>query len=198
MLMREVNHRVKNQYAVILSMIRETNKRAESPAAFERQVRERIMALARSHDLLVTGDWKGVSVFELLLSQAKPFGHEDRINMSGPSINLNPIAVQYLGIAFHELATNSAKYGVLSGDKGSISVSWEVAGSGASRTFRLTWAETDGPKVQTIGQGGFGSVVLKRVAPEAVGGTSNLECGPNGIVWTLEAPFAGVEATIAA
>ncbi|RWL42178.1 MAG: PAS domain S-box protein [Mesorhizobium sp.] len=198
MLMREVNHRVKNQYAVILSMIRETNKRAETPAAFERQVRERIMALARSHDLLVTGDWKGVSVFELLLSQAKPFGHEDRINMSGPSINLNPIAVQYLGIAFHELATNSAKYGVLSGDKGSISASWEVAGSGPSRTFRLTWAETDGPKVRTIGQGGFGSVVLKRVAPEAVGGTSNLEYGPHGIVWTLEAPFSGVEATIAA
>nr|WIE90780.1 PAS domain S-box protein [Mesorhizobium sp. WSM4875] len=47
-LMREVNHRVKNQYAVILSMIRETSKRAETPAAFERQVRERIMALALS------------------------------------------------------------------------------------------------------------------------------------------------------
>lgn len=156
------------------------------------------MALARSHDLLVTGDWKGVSVFELLLSQTKPFGNEERINMSGPSINLNPIAVQYLGIAFHELATNSAKYGVLSGDEGSISASWEVAGSGPSRTFRLTWAETDGPKVQTIGQSGFGSVVLKRVAPEAVGGTSNLEYGPQGIVWTLEAPFSGVEAIIAA
>ncbi|WP_352837882.1 PAS domain S-box protein [Mesorhizobium sp. M0830] len=56
-LMREVNHRVKNQYAVILSMIRETNKRSRNPDAFERDVRERIMALSASHDLLVSDDW---------------------------------------------------------------------------------------------------------------------------------------------
>ncbi|MGX9147985.1 PAS domain S-box protein [Mesorhizobium sp. 128a] len=198
MLMREVNHRVKNQYSVILSMIRETNKRAENPAMFERQVRERIMALSRSHDLLVTGDWKGVTVFELLLSQAKPFGDEGRISMSGPSVILNPNAVQYLGIAFHELATNSAKYGVLSGDDGAISVRWDLLGSGTQRMFQLTWKETDGPRVQAIGQGGFGTVVLKRVAPEAVGGKGNLDYGEHGIVWTLEAPLSAVEASIAA
>jgi PAS domain S-box-containing protein len=197
MLMREVNHRVKNQYSVILSMIRETNKRAESPAIFERQVRERIMALSRSHDLLVTGDWKGVTIFELLLSQAKSFGSEERISMSGPSIVLSPHAVQYLGIAFHELATNSAKYGVLSSNEGQISVGWNITGSGAARLFHLTWNETDGPQVQTTGSGGFGTVVLKRVAPEAVGGTGNLEYAPRGITWSLDAPLTGVEASIA-
>jgi PAS domain S-box-containing protein len=196
MLMREVNHRVKNQYSVILSMIRETNKRAKSPAEFEREVRERITALARSHDLLVMGDWKGVTVFELLLSQAKSFGNEERISMSGPSIILSPNAVQYLGIAFHELATNSAKYGVLSGDQGQISVAWNTTGSGASRLFHLSWTETDGPEVQTIGEGGFGTVVLKRVAPEAIGGKGNLEYGPHGITWSLEAPLATVETSI--
>lgn len=196
MLMREVNHRVKNQYSVILSMIRETNKRAENPTDFERQVRERIMALSRSHDLLVTGDWKGVSVLELLLSQTKPFGNEGRISVSGPSVILDANAVQYLGIAFHELATNSAKYGVLSGDRGAISVTWDVSGLGAERLFQLTWNETDGPGVRTIGQGGFGTVVLKRVAPEAVGGKGNLDYDEHGIVWTLEAPLTAVEASI--
>ncbi|BCH14983.1 hypothetical protein MesoLjLa_18340 [Mesorhizobium sp. L-2-11] len=196
MLMREVNHRVKNQYSVILSMIRETNKRAKSPAEFEREVRERITALARSHDLLVMGDWKGVPVFELLLSQAKSFGNEERISMSGPSIILSPNAVQYLGIAFHELATNSAKYGVLSGDQGQISVAWNTTGSGASRLLHLSWTETDGPEVQTLGEGGFGTVVLKRVAPEAIGGKGNLEYGPHGITWSVEAPLATVETSI--
>ncbi|RWK56424.1 PAS domain S-box protein [Mesorhizobium sp.] len=196
MLMREVNHRVKNQYSVILSMIRGTNKRAKSPAEFEREVRERITALARSHDLLVMGDWKGVTVFELLLSQAKSFGNEERISMSGPSIILSPNAVQYLGIAFHELATNSAKYGVLSGDQGQISVAWNTTGSGALRLFHLSWTETDGPEVQTLGEGGFGTVVLKRVAPEAIGGKGNLEYGPHGITWSVEAPLATVETSI--
>ncbi|WP_095204139.1 PAS domain S-box protein [Mesorhizobium carmichaelinearum] len=197
MLMREVNHRVKNQYSVILSMIRETNKRSETPSQFESQVRERIMALSRSHDLLVSADWKGATINELLAAQARPFPRGDVIDMSGPSLVLSPNAVQYLGIAFHELATNSAKYGVLSGDKGQIAVTWSVSGSRASRTFHLTWAETDGPMVQTIGHGGFGTVVLKRVAPAAVSGQGNLECGPHGITWSLEAPLAAVEASVA-
>ncbi|WP_258590104.1 PAS domain S-box protein [Mesorhizobium sp. AR07] len=197
MLMREVNHRVKNQYSVILSMIRETNKRSETPSQFESQVRERIMALSRSHDLLVSADWKGATINELWAAQARPFPRGDVIDMSGPSLVLSPNSVQYLGIAFHELATNSAKYGVLSGDKGQIAVTWSVSGSRASRTFHLTWAETDGPMVQTIGHGGFGTVVLKRVAPAAVSGQGNLEYGPHGITWSLEAPLAAVEASVA-
>ncbi|MEO9338563.1 PAS domain S-box protein [Mesorhizobium sp. SB112] len=196
MLMREVNHRVKNQYSVILSMIRETNKRSENPDDFERQVRERIMALARSHDLLVSADWKGATILELLMAQVKPFGDEDRIAVSGPPFTLTPNAVQYLGIAFHELATNSAKYGVLSANKGEISVAWEVDETPSGKRIRLTWNETDGPMVQSIANSGFGTVVLKRVTPQAVSGTGDLQYGPNGVVWTLEAPMAYVEASI--
>ena len=193
MLMREVNHRVKNQYAVILSMIRETNKRTDSGDVFERLVRERIMALSRSHDLLVSADWKGATIFELLLAQIKAFGEEERISMSGPSIVLSPNALQHLGMAFHELGTNSAKYGVLSGAEGTIAVSWDVIDG---KLFKLTWREEDGPEVQTIGkEGGFGSVVLKRVAPQAVSGTGDLALGPRGVTWTLEAPLANVDAS---
>jgi two-component sensor histidine kinase len=177
-------------------MIRETNKRSESPEAFERQVRERIMALSRSHDLLVSADWKGATIFELLLSQAKPFGNEDRISMSGPLLNLSPNAVQYLGIAFHELATNSAKYGVLSGNKGNIAVHWEVTGVGNEKQLTLTWNEADGPEVLAVAGGGFGTVVLKRVAPQALSGTGDLQYGSHGVVWTLSAPMQVVEASI--
>jgi PAS domain S-box-containing protein len=196
MLMREVNHRVKNQYSVILSMIRETNKRSATPEVFERQVRERIMALARSHDLLVSGDWKGATIFELVLAQAKPFGHEDRISMSGPSITLSPNAVQYLGMAFHELATNSAKYGVLSGSSGRIAVNWHIFDTEGKKHVRVTWSEDDGPEVKSVGNGGFGTVVLKRVAPQAVSGTADLQYSNSGILWTLEAPVAFVEASL--
>src|SRR5690606_33658641 len=83
LLMREVNHRVKNQFAVILSMVRETTKRAADPAELENQIRERIMALSRSHDLLVTSDWTGASLRDLVLEHLRPFGHEDRISISG-------------------------------------------------------------------------------------------------------------------
>lgn len=193
-LMREVNHRVKNQYAVILSMIRETNKRSESPDVFEKRVRERIMALSRSHDLLVSADWKGATVAELILDQAKPFGREDAITLHGPLVVLTPNAVQYLGIAFHELCTNSAKYGVLAGHTGSITLTWDVINQDGVRTFHLEWTEKDGPKVKTIAHDGFGTVVLNRVAPEALNGTGGVTYDPDRVVWTLRAPIAFVAA----
>lgn len=196
MLMREVNHRVKNQYSVILSMIRETNKRSLNPDEFEKQVRERIMALSRSHDLLVSADWKGATISDLILAQAKPFGREEAITTVGPPVTLNPNAVQYLGIAFHELCTNSAKYGVLSGHRGSIAVTWSIAGQLANRTLKLTWAEQDGPEIKSIGNHGFGSVVLKRVAPQALSGTGELKFGFNDVIWTIEAPISFVEASL--
>jgi two-component sensor histidine kinase len=196
LLMREVNHRVKNQYSVILSMIRETRERSRNPEDFERGVRERIMALSRSHDLLVSADWKGAYLRELLLSQLQPFGHEDRIHLSGPPVMLRPNAVQYLGIAFHELATNSVKYGVLSGNEGSLEVTWsaKTAENGEKR-FVLNWCETGGPAVSAPGGKGFGTIVIERVAPQAVDGTSEVAFGPTGVTWVLEAPMTSIEST---
>jgi len=195
LLMREVNHRVKNQYAVILSMIRETNKRSKNPSDFERQVRERIMALSLSHDLLVLGDWKGTTIFELLLAQLKPFGNEDRVTISGPSLKLKPNAVQYLGIAFHELATNSAKYGALSKAGGRVNVEWKAMPQPeGSRRFLLSWRETGAPTVVEGVRGGFGTVVLQRIAPQAVSGVGQIEYQPGGVAWTLDAPLNQVEA----
>ena len=111
MLMREVNHRVKNQFAVILSVVRETSRRAADPREFEEQIRDRIMALSRSHDLLVSSEWVGASLLDLLQEHLKPFGHDEQISLSGPLVTLQANAVQHLGMAFHELGTNSSKYG---------------------------------------------------------------------------------------
>lgn len=196
MLMREVNHRVKNQYAVILSMIRETSKRSRDALEFEKQVRDRIMALARSHDLLVLAEWRGATVFELLLAQVKPFGNEDCITMSGPSVVLQPNAVQYLGIAFHELATNSAKYGALSAVGGSIKVEWALdRDSEGKRNFRLTWTERGGPAVGEVSEPGFGRVVLEKVTPTALGGEGTVAHASDGVTWTLRAPMTYLEAS---
>ena len=194
MLMREVNHRVKNQYAVILSMIRETGNRTEDNAEFEQRVRERIMALARSHDLLVHAEWRGATISDLLLAQIKPFGDESSIAISGPLMVLQPNAVQYLGIAFHELATNSAKYGVFSAERGNITVDWHVGDDG--RTFYLAWTESDGPPIKLARNHGFGKIVLERVTPLSLGGEGILEQTPKRLVWTVRAPMENIAASI--
>lgn len=192
MLMREVNHRVKNQYAVILSVIRETSKRTGNPALFEKKVRERIMALARSHDLLVLANWRGATIFELLLAQLEPFGIDDSLVMSGPSLMLQPNAVQYLGMAFHELGTNSVKHGAMS-RAGRIGVTWKVFETAdGERRFSIEWTESGGPPAVEPDETGFGSTVLLKVAPTAVDGVASLTFAPEGVRWTLEAPAASV------
>lgn len=194
LLLREVNHRVKNQFSVILSIIRETSNRAESPRQFEAQVRERIMALSRSHDLLVDSDWTGASLFELVQQHLNIFGHEEQVVVSGPLVTLEPGMVQHLGMAIHELGTNSAKYGALSSDIGRIEVTWRItAMSGEERQMELVWDETSVPLPLDRGTDatdrGFGTVVLQRVVPKALGGVSSLERKPGHVRWTLVAPL---------
>ena len=195
LLMREVNHRVKNQYSVILSMIRETGRRLRDPQAFERQIRERIMALSASHDLLVTDDWKGTTIFELVLAQLRPFNDEGKVSISGPAIKLRPSAVQYLGIALHELAANSVVYGVLARNEGRIAVEWTVdKDDEGNETLTLTWTEEGGPQPLSGSGAGFGTVVLERIAPQAMGGTGSFELGAGGVNWTLRAPMNQIAA----
>lgn len=192
MLMREVNHRVKNQFAVILSVIRETSRRAKQPHEFEEQVRDRIMALSRSHDLLVSSDWSGASFLDLLQEHLKPFGHEQQISLKGPIVTLQANAVQHLGMAFHELGTNSSKYGALSSTAGDVSIEWKiVTGADGKREFRVIWDETHAAppqKVDAPERKGFGSVVLKRVTPQSLGGAASLEHTKDRLRWSLSAP----------
>lgn len=196
LLLREINHRVKNQFAVINSIIRETSKSTTDPAEFEVTVRNRILALARSHDLLVSTDWSGASLAELVLHQLAPYGQEDRVSVDGPPVLLSPTAVQNLGMAFHELGTNSAKYGALSRDGGTIAVNWQMhEGDAGSTLFDLRWTETvpgftDGAKPGD--RRGFGSVVLLRVAPQSLGGSASLERLDGRVIWHLQCPLPNI------
>jgi two-component sensor histidine kinase len=192
LLMREVNHRVKNQFAVILSMVRETAKRTVDPREVEARVRERIMALSRTHDLLVSSDWAGADLSVLIAEHLAPFGHEDRITIAGPIVALRPNAVQHLGMAFHELATNAAKYGALSGAAGTVAVTWSVEDG----MFKLSWEETGPPSTDTGADAkrhsGFGTIVLKRVTPQSMNGLATLDHEPGRFRWSLTAPISAI------
>jgi PAS domain S-box-containing protein len=192
-LLREINHRVKNQYAVILSLIRETGLSSVSIDEFQAKIRTRIASLAASHDLLVRSEWTGSTLAELVKAQLAPFGHEHLVTISGPLISISPNAVQNLGMAFHELGTNSAKYGVLAGVAGTVTVSWSVS-RGPEPRLRVTWDEVFDEPLAAEPQAarGFGTVVLERVTPVALNGRASTTRNASGIAWTLEAPVSSV------
>lgn len=200
LLMREVNHRVKNQFAVILSMVRETGRRTTDPQEFEQRVRDRIMALSRSHDLLVNSDWVGASLSELVEEHLRPFGRENQVRIEGPALRLSVTAVQHLGMALHELGTNSAKYGALSSDAGRLEIDWEIAQRpDGLNDLHLTWDERFPPlagerRFDTTRKG-FGTVVLQRVAPQALAGHATMKREAGRVTWELIAPLETVVAS---
>jgi PAS domain S-box-containing protein len=186
LLMREVSHRAKNMLCVVNAIAHQTA--AESPEDFLDRFSGRIDALSANQDLLVSNDWQGVGLKDLVHAQLAHFDtpNSSRIVVYGPELVLRPAAAQAIGLALHELATNAGKYGALSTDAGRIDVWWEAD----SDTFTMSWIERDGPPVSAAGRRGFGSTVLESMTERSVGGTVNLHYASSGVTWHLACPAA--------
>jgi PAS domain S-box-containing protein len=198
LLLREVSHRAKNQYAVIAAVIRETAKNAR-PENLVEQVEARLRAMARSQDLLVHAKWQGAPISSVVKAQIEPFGIGERCQVLGDAILLSPQAVQYIGMALYELATNSLKYGALSVPDGKVTIAWSLtprdnAGEKASDAgeFQLEWREQGGPGVQQVATAGFGRKVLEQLVSFALEGRTTLIFHPAGVRWSLFAPAGAV------
>ena len=197
-LLRELSHRSKNLLAVIQAMAGQTAKSAESVDVFRRRFGDRLMGLAASHDLLVNQNWLGVSVENLVRGQLSPFldPHDPRLRIFGPNIDLNAEAAEALGLALHELGTNSIKYGALKDPAGTVEISWVVYGLGAAgttehhdaRRFRMEWVEQTVDPITPPTHKGFGRMVIEHTVEATLGGAVTLEFPPQGMRWRIDAP----------
>jgi PAS domain S-box-containing protein len=187
----ELAHRTKNLLTVVMAIGRQTARHAKDVDHFQDRFSERLVALAHSHDLLVHYSWKGASFHDLIATQLRPFGEIDqkRIRASGPPLLLKPNAVQYLGLAFHELATNASKHGALSAPDGEVAITWLLEAD----TVRLYWRESGGPAVVPSQRRGFGHVVIHNIVPRALSGAGALDFPREGVVWAFEFPDAECE-----
>jgi two-component sensor histidine kinase/PAS domain-containing protein len=201
-LLRELSHRSKNLLAVIQGMAGQTAKSAESVEIFRRRFGERLMGLAASHDLLVNQNWLGVSVGNLVRGQLAPFldPQDARLCIHGPDVDLKAEAAEALGLALHELGTNSVKYGALKDSTGTVDIGWNVYGSegpGASdaqkaapdsRRFRMEWIEHTVDPISPPTHKGFGRMVIEHTVEATLRGRVTLEFPPGGLRWRIDAP----------
>ena len=194
-LMRELSHRSKNLLAVVQAIAGQTARYSDSMNEFQTRFSQRLHAMARAQDLLVARNWEGAQLVDLVRSQMAPFTEDvsERIEMSGPELDLRPDAVHSITLALHELATNAAKYGALSVPDGRVAVSWQLANADADGPrFRMSWRERSGPPVSAPDRKGFGHVVIADMVGNALRGNVDLRFEPDGLRWTLDAPAASV------
>jgi len=186
LLMGELAHRNKNVMAVLQAIARQILRRSETLQDFQESFDARIASLVRSNDLLFGAAGANGRLRDLITRQLAPFvdPETERVDLCGEDVMLRTDAVQSLGLALHELATNATKYGALSEKQGRVRVSWERIGETG---LSLSWTERDGPPVAEPTRSGFGQVVIERLTAQNLSGTVDYLFEPSGVVWRLRA-----------
>ena len=190
LILSEMNHRVKNILATVRAVAAQTEHHARSPEEFAESFETRLLALARSNDLLIRGGWKDAPLRDVLA--AATAAHPDRFTVTGLPVLLPAELVVPLSLAFHELATNAAKHGALSSSEGRIAVAWQMhpAGRGARR-IEIEWTESGGPEVVPPDHRGFGSELLEHGLHSHA--RTEMEFRPEGLRCRLHLPLTPVE-----
>lgn len=201
LMIRELNHRVKNTLANVQAIVSQTLKSAETPAAFDDALTARLSALSQSHDVLTRNDWSGAQVREIVAEQLSPYGEAAgglvdarlRFKLAGPDVKLGPNRAVTLGMALGELATNAAKYGSLS-NGGFVEVHWTRTDQQGTSTLLMEWRERGGPAVAEPARRGFGMRLIERSLEAGLGGSADVRFEAEGVVCQFVIPLAANEA----
>lgn len=156
----EMNHRIKNLFALVSAMISSASRESEDKHALVENLRGRVTALDRAHSLMKrTDSTQPLGLSALLERVLAPSRTQQTIALSGEEVMIPAKAITSLVLIFHEWATNSAKYGALRRSDGEITVTWTLQADG----LHLIWRES----AENYDDGaakGFGSMLIKASA----------------------------------
>lgn len=192
LLLREMNHRVKNLFTVAISLVTLSARSAATPAELAASVAARLEALSRAHALTiqsVSGETveteQATTLHALIRTLVAPFENNpdsSRVRIEGVDVPVSGNAATSLSLLLHEFATNATKYGALSTPEGTI----DILCADEGERFVLTWAEHDGPNIQSepVAEG-FGTLLSKATARGQLGGDIEREWRPQGLFLRL-------------
>jgi PAS domain S-box-containing protein len=189
LLIKELNHRVKNTLATVQSIVHQILRKDAIHGDTRHRITERLIALSSAHDVLTRQSWQHADLMEVIREAIRPFTDPQapRIELAGPPVRLTPNVAVALAMALHELGANAVRYGSLSAPSGHVRISWRVAEAGG---LELEWRERGGPII--VGpptETGFGSRLLEGLIAD-LGKAAELEFTPTGVVCRLSAPIA--------
>jgi PAS domain S-box-containing protein len=190
LLLRELNHRVKNTLASVQAIAQQTMRSTTDPEEFSRRFAGRLQSLARVHALLTEATWDGADLRELIRDQLLhgPVD-ETRLTAWGPAVYLQPQMALHIALMLHELGTNSIKYGALSASKGWVAINWTLMGD----VLNLQWVERGGPIVSAPSRRGFGTILIEQSA-RSEGGKAEQLIEPEGLTWKISIRLLKTEA----
>jgi two-component sensor histidine kinase len=188
-LLRELNHRMKNSFATVRSIATQTLSHAADPEEFQRAFDGRLAALSRASALLIEGNWQAADLRSLIEASLEPFRTDDNLRLVGPHVSLPSDMMLTLGLALHELATNAAKYGAFSVPEGRVEIAWNVQNDAEPRRLTLDWTEQGGPPVAAPERRGFGRTLIERSVAYELDGSAELTFASGGVRCHIQVPL---------
>jgi two-component system, chemotaxis family, CheB/CheR fusion protein len=184
-LIKELDHRVKNTLATVQSIANATLPASPALQAYL----GRLQALAQAHRLLAETRWDGGCLETIITTVVSPY--PEQVQVRGGGVRLSARAAQTMCMVMHELTTNAVKHGALSRKGGSVDISWTMQGKADERVLYLEWRETGGPPSRPPNDQGFGCKLIEQAVPFDLGGQTRLHFGSDGLECTIRLPLAG-------
>ena len=191
LLLREMNHRIKNLFALAGGLINLSARDASSVSMLVTDVQSKFLALARAHSLTLSTetDAHQIATLHALIAEViQPYLGEQpnahRIGVTGTDVALGRTAVTNVALLLHEFATNALKYGALAHPSGRVEIDCSQAGNNICINWTEIGADTS---VEPPTHEGFGSR-LARAAIGALGGSFSREFTSQGLEIRLSVP----------
>ena len=182
---------MKNLMAVISSIVSMTARSSGSVIAFRDAIQDRLLAVARSNDLILAENADKADLRALFNAELAAYSDRDHGNvvLLGPPVFVPARLVVALSLIAHELATNSAKHGALGRDGRQVTISWSVDGDAGRQRIFLNWRETGGTAVTSPTKQGFGTELIEQSLCRAIRGKVQVDYRADGLDWQMELPL---------
>ena len=187
---QELRHRTRNFLAAILAIINRSLVDGRALGEAKQILTGRIRTLAEANAMLAEAVWSGLPLLEILARELEDL--PARVSVEGCDIVVNARASLEFSLLFHELRTNSSKYGALSTGDGHVSVRGTINLCREEEVFQLVWRELNGPPILSPPTStGFGSAVLLDFG-KPFGGRATMDFDPEGVVFQAEIPIKAI------
>lgn len=181
-LRHELNHRVKNILASVVSIFEMTRRGAISIEEFSDNYRGRLNALAKVHSAVFQSDGEMVPLREIAELTFDPYrsSEANRIIVQGPEVTLTRESGTTLALCLHELTTNAIKYGALSVPEGRVEFEWRLSRKRPTE-LSVEWRERGGPVVEKSIRAGYGTRYLGLALAAMFGQKPIITFAPDGL-----------------
>lgn len=187
-LIRELNHRVKNAFSVVKSIVNQSLRYSSVEQHVRRTLDHRLDAYAAAHGRLMDTKWQSGD-FKQVVTDIVDHVAPGRVSYSGPPHEINSGEALAFSMAFYELATNAIKYGALSVPEGRVTLTWDLQDIDEVPSLIVNWTELNGPAVVRSERKGFGSFITNRAIALETGGTVEMDFKEAGVSWTCIVPI---------